>query len=278
MIGIFDSGFGGLTVLKALRRDLPDYSYIYFGDNARAPYGSKSEGVIYEYTKEAVDFLFKKGAEMALLACNTASSKALRKIQTEFLPGHYPDKKVLGVLIPAAEEAVEIMKKRTGVKKFKIGIIGTKSTISSGTYNEEIKKAMEKQGLDAKVEIISKATPLLVPLVEEGWAGKPETKTILRKYLSPLKAANADILILGCTHYPILLPLIKRIMGRKCLIINTPEAVSKKLADYLNRHEEIENKLEKKGNSYFYTSDDPALFKNNGEKFFGEKIIKVIKA
>jgi glutamate racemase len=274
MIGIFDSGFGGLTVLKALRKGLPEYDYIYFGDNARAPYGSKSEEVIYAYTKEAVDFLFKNGAEIIILACNTASAKALRRIQNEFLPQNHPDKKVLGVLIPAAEKAAEMVK-IGGARR--IGIIGTKSTISSGAYEYEIRKSLEKEGVSNKIEILAKASPLLVPLVEEGWVSKPETKTILRKYLSPLKSANVDVLILGCTHYPVLLPIVKRIMGRKCQIVDAPEAVLEKFSLYMKKHEGIDKKLKKGGGIIFYTSDDPGLFKANGKKFLEEDIKKVYK-
>jgi glutamate racemase len=279
MIGIFDSGFGGLTVLKALRREMPEYNYIYFGDNARAPYGSKSEEVIYRYTEEAVDFLFKKGAEVIILACNTASAKALRKIQQEYLPDNYPDKKVLGVLLPAAEKVTEIIKEnsKNGIKS-KVGIIGTRATINSGTYNEEIENAIIRERIKGKIDIVSKATPLLVPLIEEGWIKKPETKTILRKYLSPFKAANVNVLILGCTHYPIIEPIIKKMCGRKCNIVDTPGAVVEKFGKYLERHPELQKKLAMQGQVVYYTSDDPNMFKLNGQKFIGSEIKKVFKS
>jgi glutamate racemase len=270
MIGIFDSGYGGLTVLRALRRGMPEYGFLYFGDNARAPYGSKSDSLIYDYAKEAVDFLFENGAGLILFACNTASAKALRKIQEEYLPKRYPDKKVLGVLIPAAEKAVELANNSfIRSKKIRIGIIGTKATISSGTYEAEIIKTLKNKGLTKKIEIISRAAPLLVPLVEEGWINKPETKMILRRYLSPLKSANIDILILGCTHYPILFPAIKRLIGKKCLIIDTPAVILEKLQDYLQRHQEIDKILLRSGQVKIFTSDDPSMFKNNAKRFFG---------
>ena len=172
MIGVFDSGFGGLTILKELLNKLPQYNYIYLGDNARAPYGSKSQDVIYNYTKEAVDFLFSQGCELIIIACNTASAKALRKIQQEYLPNKYPDKKVLGVVIPAVEIAAETINH----KNKKVGVIGTRSTIESKVYEKELNK------LAKDIEIFSQSCPLLVPLVEEGMLKRVETKMILKKY------------------------------------------------------------------------------------------------
>ena len=220
MIGVFDSGYGGLTILEAFLGRLPKYDYIYLGDNARAPYGSKSQEVIYNYTREAVDFLFKQGCEFIVIACNTASSKALRKIQQEFLKENYPDRRVLGMVIPVAEAATDcysplkrgesrLVGTRGVSKALRIGVIGTRATIESGTYEIELKK------LNPKLKIFQKACPLLVPLVEEGWIKKPETKTILKKYLQELKGKNLDSLVLGCTHYPFLHDQIQRVMGRK---------------------------------------------------------------
>jgi glutamate racemase len=275
MIGVFDSGFGGLTILKAFLGRLPDYDYVYLGDNARAPYGSKSQEVIYSNTREAVDFLFKQGCELVIIACNTASSKALRKIQQEFLTADYPDKRVLGMVIPVAEAAIGL---KLPLKKGgwgdcipRIGVIGTRATIESGTYETELKK------LAPKIKVFQKACPLLVPLVEEGWASKPETKTILKKYLAGLKTKNLDTLILGCTHYPFLQEQIQRIMGREVKVLDSPTIVAEKLEDYLKRHPEIESKLEKSGKRIFYTTDDAEKFKSFGEKFIGTKIGKVLK-
>lgn len=265
MIGIFDSGFGGLTVLNELLKQLPEYNYIYLGDNARAPYGDKSQGVIYQYTKEAIDFLFAQGCELVIVACNTASAKALRRIQREYLPGKYPNKKVLGVLIPAAEAVVEYFKQRKKNNKI-VGIIATRSTIESATYTAEIHK------LDKEVEIIAKATPLLVPLIEEGWANRIETKKILRKYLNPLKQKKIEALILGCTHYPILNPIIQSLLGKNIKIINTPQAVAEKLAVYLTKHTEIEKRLIKQKQVKFYTTDNKARFLKFGKKFIDYKI------
>lgn len=259
MIGVFDSGFGGLTILKEFLSQLPEYDYIYLGDNARAPYGNKSEGVIFDYTKEAVDFLFKEGAELIIIACNTASAKALRKIQKEFLPFNYPKKRVLGVIIPIAEVIAEL-------KPLRIGVIGTKVTVESGIYEAEIKKLFKEP------IIYSRACPLLVPLIEEGWAKKVETKRILKKYLRPIKEKKIEALILGCTHYPILFKEIKEIMGKRTKIFDSPQIVAEKLNNYLNRHPEIEKKLNKNRKRLFYTTDSSEKFKEMGKRFLGGEI------
>lgn len=264
MVGVFDSGYGGLTILKGFLEKLPNYDYIYLGDNARAPYGSKSQEVIYNYTREAIDFLFKQGCELIIIACNTSSAKALRKIQKDFLPEKYPDKRVLGVIIPIVEEAAKLTKSK------KVGVIGTRATIGSGSYEMEIKK------LNNRLEVYGQPCPLLVPLVEEGWLKKPEAKMILKKYLRPLKQKQVDTLILGCTHYPFLIDDIKRIMTKRVKVLNSPEIVAAKLADYLVRHPEIEKKLGRNKKRIYYTTDDPVRFKNFGEKFL-ENEIKTIR-
>ena len=260
MIGVFDSGFGGLTILKAFIERLPEYDYIYLGDNARAPYGNKSLDVIYEYTREAVNFLFRTGSQLIILACNTASAKALRKIQQQWLPFNHPDRRVLGVVIPMAEAAVGVG--RSG----RIGVIGTRATIESKVYDQELEK------LRKDLNIFGQACPLLVPLVEEGWVGRPETTMILKKYLRPLKSKHIDTLILGCTHYPFLKDYIQKIMGKNCHVLNGPGIVAEKLADYLYRHPEMDKRLSRKKLRTFYTTDDPKRFRNFGEKFLGQKI------
>ncbi len=272
MIGVFDSGFGGLTILKELLKELPQYDYIYLGDNARAPYGSKSQAVIYNYTRQAVDFLFKQGCELIIIACNTSSAKALRKIQQEYLPANYPKRRVLGVVIPSAEAALETLQSSHKQKaKIKVGVIGTRATIEAKVYEQELGK------LNQDLEIYSRSSPLLVPLVEEGWTQKPETRMILKKYLKPLKNKKINILILGCTHYPLLLADIKRIAGKSTKVINTPQAVAQKLKDYLARHPAIEKKIKKQRQRLFYTTDEPARFKNLGTKFLGYPILKAEK-
>ena len=260
MIGVFDSGFGGLTILRAFLKKLPEYDYIYFGDNARTPYGNKSQEVIYQYTRQAVEFLFKKGCVLIILACNTASTKALRRIQQQLLPDKYPDRRVLGVVIPLAEAGVETS--RYG----RIGVIGTRATIESGVYGEELRK------LEPSLKIYGQACPLLVPLVEEGWVGKPETNMILKKYLRRLKRKKIDSLILGCTHYPFLQKDIERIMGRNCRVLDGPSIVSEKLQDYLDRHPEMEERVSRTGITTFCTTDDPERFQVFGQKFLCRNI------
>ncbi|RJR50802.1 MAG: glutamate racemase [Desulfobacteraceae bacterium] len=263
MIGVFDSGYGGLTVLKAFVEKLPEYDYLYLGDSARAPYGNKSLKVIYDYTRQAVDFLFSRGAVLIILACNTASAKALRRIQQEWLPLHYPDRRVLGVVIPLAEAAADAS--RWG----RIGVIGTRATVESRVFEQEVHK------LNPGLKVIEKACPLLVPLVEEGWVGKPETRSILKKYVLPLKSAAIDTLILGCTHYPFLKKDIARIMGRNCRVLDAPGIVADKLTDYLHRHPEIETRLSRKLARSFSTTDDPERFRSFGEDFLGQRIREV---
>jgi glutamate racemase len=265
MIGVFDSGLGGLTVLKHFLKDLPQYDYIYLGDNARVPYGEKSRETIYEYVKEAVDFLFAQKCEIIILACNSASAEALRKIQQEYLPNKYPGKKVLGVIRPLAEKFA------TNKKFKKIGVIGTNATIASEAYLTEIKK------INPKALVYQQATPLLVPLIENGCAHEAETKIILQKYLKNFQTKKIDALILGCTHYPFVQKEIKAIMGKTCAIPDTGAVVATSLKDYLSRHTELKIKKSKSPRRLFYTTDDPVKFKKLGEKFLGQEIKNIKK-
>jgi len=260
MIGVFDSGYGGLTILKAFLKVLPAYDYLYLGDSARAPYGNKSLKLVYDYTREAIEFLFDRGADLIVLACNTASVKALHRIQREWLPFHQPERRVLGVVIPLAEAAVEAT--RWG----RIAVIGTQATIESRVYEEELHK------LNHGLKIFTRACPLLVPLVEEGWVGKPEANMILKKYLRPLKSKDVDTLIPGCTHYPFLGRDIARIMGKNCRVLDAPAVVADKLVDYLARHPEMETRLSRRGQREFYTTDDPERFRTFGENFLEQQI------
>jgi len=258
-IGIFDSGLGGLIILKEIIQKLPQYDYIYLGDSARVPYGNRSQETIYEFTKQAVDFLFKKDCQLIIIACNTASSEALRKLQQEWLPKNYPDRRVLGVIRPVVEKAAEL-------EKGKIGVIGTKGTVNSQAYIKEIEK------LNPNLEVIQQATPLLVPLVEEGMQKSDITKKVLRKYLRPLKLAKIDNLILGCTHYPILFKQIRSIMGRQTTVLNSGEIEANSLADYLKRHPEIETTLDKNSEYKFYVTDISEHYQKLGEDWFGQGI------
>ena len=258
-IGIFDSGLGGLIILKEIIKKLPRYDYIYLGDNARTPYGNRSQQAIYKFTEQAVDFLFKQDCQLIIIACNTASAEALRKIQQEWLPQNYPDRRVLGVIRPVVESAVI-----TGKKK--IGVIGTKGTVASQSYVQEIAK------LNFKLEVIQQACPLLVPLVEEGWQKTEVTKKVLRTYLKPLKLAKVDTLILGCTHYPILFKEIQGIMGPRTKVLHSGEIVADSLADYLKRHPEIDSKLDKNSINKFLVTDLSAHYQKLGEEWFGKGI------
>lgn len=260
IIGVFDSGLGGLTILKYFLIDRPEYNYIYLGDNARLPYGEKSQETIYNYTSQAVDYLFKAGCNLIIIACNTASSQALRRLQREYLPAAYPNRRILGVIRPLVENMAADDKIKT------VGVIGTKATIKSRVYELELKK------IKPELKIEQAAAPLLVPLIEEGWAGKPETKMILKKYLRPLKTKKIDALILGCTHYPFLYQEIKKIMGRRISVPQPGRVISDSLGAYLNRHPELGLTPAAHPTYQFYTTDDPSLFKIMGEKFLGREI------
>jgi len=268
MIGFFDSGFGGLTILKEVVKVLPSYSYIYLGDNARAPYGSRSQKVIYQFTTEGVIELFKRGAELIILACNTSSSSALRKIQQEFLPKYFPNKKVLGIIIPTAEE----------VKKFtlsnEVGILATEATVNSLSYPKEINK------LFPEIKIYQQSCPLLVPIIESGeieWLG---LDLIIKKYLDELfqNSQRIDTIILGCTHYAIIEERIKNRVPAGVKIISQGPIIAEKLKNYLLRHPEIEEKLSKTGEKIFFSTEDSERVRCLSNLFYGEPInIETIK-
>lgn len=259
-IGIFDSGFGGLDVMRGIVKKLPQYDYVYLGDTARVPYGTRSKNTIYKFTKQAVDFLVKKNCELIILACNTVSSDALWKIQHEYVPKYYGNKKVLGVLIPAVEASV------VASKNNKIGVMATSTTVKSKAFLEKAKK------LNSKIEIFQVACPDLVPMIEAGKCDCPEIYGSLKKYLKPLTSKKIDTLILGCTHYGIVEQNIKKIIGKKIKIITQSKIVAGKLKDYLRRHPEIEKNLGKNKSRTFYSTDLTDNFQILGSKFFGKKI------
>lgn len=261
MIGIFDSGIGGLTVLKAIVERLPNYQLMYLGDTARTPYGNRSQDLIYQFTEQAVDFLFSQGCELVIVACNTASAEALRKIQQEWLPVHYPNRRVLGVIRPLAEEASRVT--RYG----RVGVVGTRGTVSSGAYERELK--IQKPG----IRTYAQACPLLVPLIEEGWQKRPETIKILRTYLRPLKAKKIDTLILGCTHYPMLYKMFQKVCGKNIKVLDSGAIVVDKLSAYLDRHPDIEGKLSKGNNHRFLVTDITETFQKNAEQWLGQTIV-----
>lgn len=270
MIGIFDSGLGGLTIMKEIKRILPNYDYLYFGDTLHVPYGNRSDEAVFNLTKSACDYLFSRGAQLIILACNTASSRALRKLQQEYLPKKRKELKrdninILGVIRPLVEDAA-------ASKAEKVGVIGTRGTINSNAYVIELGK------LNDKIKVFQQACPLLVPLIEENWLNRKETTSILRHYLREVKRIQVDCLILGCTHYPILLKEIRSIMGRSCVVPNPGEVVARSLADYLKRHAEIEKQLSKNSKAEYVVTDLTENFKMMARRFLGEKIeIELVK-
>lgn len=242
--------------MRSIKKRLPHYDYVYLGDTARAPYGDRPQETIYAYTKQAVDFLFKHECGIVIIACNTASSRALRKIQKEY----GAKKKVLGVLIPAAEEAVRRTRSR------RVGVIATRSTVASNKFVRELAK------LAPRTRVFQRACPLLVPLVEEGEHNSKEMGTILKRYLQPLLRKNIDTLILGCTHYGILEKRIRAIVGPDIAIISETRVVPQKLENYFKKHPDIEEALGKRSHIRFFSTDRTDNFKVLGSKIFGRMI------
>jgi glutamate racemase len=254
MIGIFDSGIGGLTVVKSVMERIPGYDIIYFGDTARTPYGTKSADTVIKYSVENIDFLLKYGAKIVIMACNTASSVAAKRVAQTF------DVPIFEVVTPATEEAVN-----SSVKSV-VGVIGTRATVKSGMYEKKIKNMKP----DAKV--YSVACPLLVPLVEEGWMKKPETTMIIKKYLRPLKVRQIDTLILGCTHYPLLKDKIQRKIGKKVTIIDSSIAVAEKVKSFLDARPEIDRRLGKNDAFRLFVSDITEQFEKTARITLKRKV------
>jgi len=261
MIGFFDSGFGGLTVLKSVVQELPEYDYLYLGDNARVPYGGYPPETVHEYTMQAVDFLMKKGCMLVIVACNTVSSGALRKIQQEFLPGVYPDRRVLGVIRPSAEEIAE--KNCT-----KIGILATESVVNSKIYTEEIEK------LDPSIEIFYQACPLLVPIIEAGRQDEDASDAIVYEYLSELfeQESTIDTILLSCTHYPILYETFRKHTPHHVKILSQGSIVARKLKEYLEKHPEVERCLSRDSIREFFSTGFPEKFNRLAGGIYGEAV------
>jgi len=233
--------------VRAFTEHLSGYDIIYFGDTARTPYGNKSPETVVKYALEDTDFLLNKGAELIVMACNTASSIATARVSETY------DIPVFEVITPAVELAIKAS------KTFRIGVIGTRATINSGIYEKKIKE------INADAKVYSVACPLLVPLVEEGWLNKPETRMIVKKYLHPLKVRQIDTLILGCTHYPILNRIIQEKIGKRVNIIDSSLAVADRVKSFLNNHSEIEGLLSKKGDTRFFVSDITSQFEKTAK-------------
>lgn len=256
-IGVFDSGYGGLTVLKEFLNFLPQYDYIYLGDNARTPYGTRSFETVYRYTLQAVKKLFELDCQLVILACNTASAKALRSIQQNDLMEIAPDRRVLGVIRPS----VEALSKYT--QTLNVGVLGTPGTVASDSYVLEIAK------LYPEINVFQQACPMWVPLVESNEHNSKGADFFVKKYINQLlkQDKNIDSVILGCTHYPLLINKIKHYLPENIKILSQGEIVAPSLKDYLKRHPEIESKLAKNYQRIFYTTDIPEIFTEKAKIF-----------
>ena len=261
-IGVFDSGYGGLTVLSEIRKILPEYDFIYLGDNARAPYGNRSFDVVYDFTLEAVNFLFSKGAPLVIIACNTASAKALRSIQQNDLPKISSEKRVLGVIRPSTEEIGAL----TYTKH--VGILGTTGTIQSGSYEIELKK------FAPEITVTQHACPMWVPLIENNRHNSIAGKMFIEEDVKALmeKDPLIDTIILACTHYPVIKTYIQEILGNKVKVVAQGPIVAEKLVDYLKRHLEIECKLTKNGTIRYFTTENNLVFNEKASQFLEEMI------
>lgn len=262
LIGVFDSGYGGLTVFRSIVPELPAYDYIYFGDNARAPYGDHSYETVYRYTLDCVEWLFAQGCGLIILACNTASAKALRSIQQNVLPFKYPGRRVLGVIRPTTE----VIDQYTMSKK--IGVLGTRGTVKSASYQIEINK------LYPKIQVVQQSCPMWVPLIENNEHLNPGADYFVKIYLERLlaKAADIDCILLACTHYPLIVPKLEAYLPEGIKLLSQGDIVAKSLKNYLSRHPEIEAKLSRSGSQRFVTTGDPLVFDALGSLFFGSQI------
>ncbi|PIF05247.1 MAG: glutamate racemase [Draconibacterium sp.] len=264
-IGVFDSGYGGLTVLKELVKALPDYDFLYLGDNARTPYGTRSFNVVYEYTLQAVKFLFNARCPLIIIACNTASAKALRNIQQLDLPTLAPENRVLGVIRPSVEKVAEI------TKNGHVGVLGTPGTVTSGSYPIEL----EKWAGGIVRSTVQEACPMWVPIVENNEIGTDGADYFIEKNIKNIfiKDSELDTLILGCTHYPLLIESIRKFAPPKVNILVQGEIVAEKLIDYLSRHPEMANRLSKTGTTRYLTTESVDNFEEKAALFMGHSVI-----
>ena len=261
-IGVFDSGYGGLTILRQIRRLMPQYDYLYLGDNARAPYGTRSFDIVYEFTLQAVRYLFEQGCHLVILACNTASAKALRSIQQKDLPELAPGRRVLGIIRPTVEVVGDISKSRH------VGIMATPGTIRSRTYELEIAK------LSPDIQVTGEACPMWVPLVENGEADSDGADYFVQKYVDELLAKDEriDTIILGCTHYPLLLKKIRQYAPPHVNIITQGELVAESLKDYMARHPEMDAKCTQGGSCTYCTTESEEKFSESASIFLNEAV------
>lgn len=261
-IGVFDSGYGGLTVLRRIRALLPEYDYLYLGDNARAPYGTRSFPIVCQFTAQAVRRLFELGCHLVILACNTASAKALRTIQQEWLPQWDAERRVLGVIRPTAECVGEMTVSRH------VGVVATEGTINSGTYGMEIGK------LYPDIVVTGEACPMWVPLVENGEAADDGADYFVRKHLDALMSADPliDTIILGCTHYPLLLGKIQRYAPAGVRIVAQGDYVAVALCEYLQRHPDMVSRITSCGTCRYLTTESPDKFNSAASIFVGRQV------
>ena len=262
-IGIFDSGYGGLTILEQIRKELPGYDYLYLGDNARTPYGTRSFDVVYRFTLQCVEYLFRQGCHLVILACNTASAKALRTIQQNDLSKIDPNRRVLGVIRPTVEEVAKFTKTKH------IGLLATSGTVLSDSYPLEIHK------IDPDIVVSSEACPLWVPLIENNEHQNEGADYFVKKYIHNLlnQDSQIDSVILGCTHYPLLYDKIARQLPEGVKIISQGEIVAGSLANYLQRHPEMEEKCSRNASCRYLTTENPGKFSSSASIFLAEEIV-----
>ena len=261
-IGVFDSGYGGLTILKELKKKLPDYDYLYLGDNARAPYGTRSFETVYQYTLEAVNWFFAQGCDLVILACNTASAKALRNIQQKILPTLDPHKRVLGVIRPTTEVLGNFTRTQ------QLGIMATGGTVQSNSYPIELAK------LFPDVKVYQQACPMWVPLIENGEFDQPGADYFVKQYVEALfkQSTDIDTILLACTHYPLLEAKIRSYLPSGVNLVLQGAIVADSLAKYLEMHPEMAQKCSQNSQLTFFTTDEPAAFEKQASLFFGQKI------
>jgi glutamate racemase len=261
-IGVFDSGYGGLTVLRSIVDQMPSYDFIYLGDNARAPYGNRSFETVYQYTREAVQWFFSKGCPLVILACNTSSAKALRTIQQQDLLESGTNNRVLGVIRPTTEIAGLLSKTES------VGILATSGTVNSGSYVMEINKFFPN------VKVYQQACPLWVPLIENNEHHGPGADFFVKKYISELlsQSPEMDTVLLACTHYPLLMDKLKQHFPENIKLVAQGDIVAESLVKYLKNHPEIDNRCTKKSMLSFYTTDDYADFDRHGGYFYGKNV------
>lgn len=255
MIGIFDSGIGGLTLVRKLLKYDSSLDFSYLGDTARTPYGTRSAETVKLFSKQCTQFLIIKGAKIIVVACNTATARALPDLQKA-----YPDIPILGVIVPGVEKALQMTSNK------RIGVVGTQGTIKSDAYARELKKR-------ENVEVISAPCPLLVPITEEGWGDHMITRKVVKTYIRPLKHANIDTLILGCTHYPVIKKIFQQLVGPKIHVVNPSKEATIKLLEYLENHPELD--ISRNSNHQFFVTDESERFREIGQRFLGKEMFNL---